>query len=131
MVMVMMMFMLVLMMMFMVMVVRMVMSVLMFVLMVLATPVLVVIGMSLPMTMFMAAARRIHIMRMSVLFLIRQDHIEITGINAAFLRPSDFYLVALYLKAVQCLFQYLRVCSQVQKRSHGHVSADSGIAFQI
>ena len=97
-VMVMMMFMLVLMMMFMVMVVRMVMSVLMFVLMVLATPVLVVIGMSLPMTMFMAAARRIHIMRMSVLFLIRQNHIKIAGINTTLAASADFYLITIHMQ---------------------------------
>ena len=63
--------------------------------------------------------------------LILQMHVKIIGIDAAFFLSSKMQMVPIHMKAFQRLFQALPAGTQIQKRPHSHIAADSGITFQI
>ena len=64
------------------------------------------------------------VMMMLMLFIF-QMHIKIICLDAAFLRRSKMQMIAVYSQTCQCIFQYLSVCSQIKKRSYGHITAYS------
>ena len=71
------------------------------------------------------------LMRMFMTFFLFQNHIKITGIDPAFLRPSDRYFIPVQRQSLQRLPEDLLSGSQIQERAHGHISADAGVTFQI
>ena len=72
----------------------------------------------------------LHIMIVSI-YLSIQDYIKVACIDSRFLNTADFGLKALHRQACKYPLQHLLVSSKVQKSCHCHISADSGIAFQI
>ena len=64
--------------------------------------------------------------------VLGQLYQKITDIQAGFFHSADMYLVRfLYGKRPQGLPQRLLICSQVQKRRHGHIAADAAGALKI
>ena len=62
---------------------------------------------------------------MILMFFILQMHVKIIGLDTAFLRCSKMQMIAVYTQTCKGIFQYLSVCSQVKKRSYGHITANS------
>ena len=81
--------------------------------------IVVMISMIVSMLVIMVMA-----MLMYMLFIF-QMHIKIICLDAAFLRRSKMQMIAVYSQTCQCIFQYLSVCSQIKKRSYGHITAYS------
>ena len=69
---------------------------------------------------------------MIVVFMCRvQNDIEVTGADTGFVNLFDFNGIAGQREAFQCLRQYFFTCTQIKQGSNCHVTADSGITFQI
>ena len=85
--------------------------------------------MSMEVCMFMPM-QIFHIMIM-VLMLRIQDDMKITHIQSGLFYAGNGSLKAFCRKALQRMLQYLPIRSQIQKRRHRHISADSAVAFQI
>ena len=91
----------------------------MLVIVVMISMIVVMISMIVSMLVIMVMA-----MLMYMLFIF-QMHIKIICLDAAFLRRSKMQMIAVYSQTCQCIFQYLSVCSQIKKRSYGHITAYS------
>ena len=71
-----------------------------------------------------------HVMIMILVFMIQQ-HIEINRRNPALLHLRNLNVKALRRDRLQHLLQLLLVCPKIQQCTRQHISADSGITFQI
>ena len=71
-----------------------------------------------------------HVMIM-ILVLMIQQHIEINRRNPALLHLRNLNVKALRRDRLQHLLQLLLVCPKIQQCTRQHISADSGITFQI
>ena len=71
-----------------------------------------------------------HVMIM-VLVLMIQQHIEINRRNPALLHLRNLNVKALRRDRFQHLLQLLLICTKIQQCTCQHISADSGITFQI
>ena len=71
------------------------------------------------------------VMQRLLSFFLLQNHIKITSIDPAFLRPSDRYLIAFEGQSPQSFPEGLLSRSQIQERAHCHIPADAGVTFQI
>ena len=71
-----------------------------------------------------------HIMVMIFMGCIQND-IEITARNAGFLDAGDLHHETVRGDGIQCAFQRLRVCTEVDHRCNEHISADAGGSFKV
>ena len=71
-----------------------------------------------------------HVMIMILVFMIQQ-HIEINRRNPALLHLRNLNVKALRRDRFQHLLQLLLICTKIQQCTRQHISADSGITFQI
>ena len=60
-----------------------------------------------------------------------QMHVKIKRIQPALLRPSKVQMISSDAQTFQRALQLPAVRAQIKERAHGHVAADSRIAFQI
>ena len=60
-----------------------------------------------------------------------QDHIKAACLDAAFHPAADLNAVSVHAEAFQACQQFFPAGSQIQERSHRHISADAGVTFQI
>jgi hypothetical protein len=71
-----------------------------------------------------------HIVIMILMGLI-QHHIKITHVKSRFLHPADHRMKSVHRKTLKRPFKRLLIRSQIQKRRHRHIAADSALTFQI
>ena len=72
----------------------------------------------------------IMVMAVPMLFLL-QMYIKIVGINTAFQFSPKMEMVPSHAKTLKRFFQNISAGPQIEKRAHRHITADTGIAFQI
>ena len=82
------------------------------------------------MSMFFLPEKIFHVMIMILMCLV-QNHLKIADIKSGLLHTADLHTKSRHRNRIQYTFQYLFICSEIQKCSHHHISTDSGIAFQI
>ena len=71
-----------------------------------------------------------HIM-VVVLMSFIQHHMKIAHIKTGLFHPADYGPITAYGKTPKSPLQHLLICPQIQKRCHGHVSADPAGTLQI
>ena len=86
---------------------------------------------SMHMLMFVNVCFPVMLMRVFMPFFLLQNHIKITGIDPAFFRPSDPDLIPFERQCLQRFPEGLLSGAKIQKRTHSHITADTGITFQI
>ena len=112
--------------------VRMVRIMAMFIIVITVTMVMVVM-MLVAMTMIvvipvvMMVLVRMVVMMLMVMHVgaLVQDHVKVAGVDAALERSADLDLISIHMEACQRILQHLPVRPQIQKRSYGHITADS------
>ena len=90
-------------------------------------------GVSIPVLMDMGMPVMV-LMRMRMVMLmpiLLQMHIKIIRIQSTYIFPPKVQMISAYPQAFKGMFQHMPVRSQVQKRTNGHIPADSRITFQI
>jgi len=107
----------------------MVMVVVMIVVVVIVVMMVIIVVMVVMIMVVMAVAMKpFHIVVMVLLF---KDDIEVAGIDTGLYDTADTYAETVKWKACKSLLKLVRVDTEVKKGCYGHVTADSGITFQI
>ena len=108
-----------------------VMVVIMIVIVVMVVAVFVIVVMIVIVVMVVAVfVIMIMVMAVPMLFLL-QMYIKIVGINTAFQFSPKMEMVPSHAKTLKRFFQNISAGPQIEKRAHRHITADTGIAFQI
>ena len=64
-------------------------------------------------------------------FLLRQYHVKITGIDSTFLSPSNLNLISVHRKLPQLPAEHLLPGAQIQEGADRHITADAGKTLQV
>ena len=89
------------------------------------TVIMVVLFMTVIMAvLFMVRMKISHVMVMILMSLIQHD-IKIARIQSRLFHSADHNIGSFQMKAVQRFHQHILIRSQIQKRSDGHIAADS------
>ena len=60
-----------------------------------------------------------------------QNDIEVTGADAGFINIFNFDRIAGQRETFKRLHQYFPVCTKIEQGGYRHITADSGITFQV
>ena len=63
--------------------------------------------------------------------ILLQMDVKVVSVNSAFQLSSEVEMIPADAHTLQCPLQPGAVGSQIEEGSYGHISADSGIAFQV
>ncbi len=73
----------------------------------------------------------VEVLHVMVVVVLIQNHIEIAGTQPGLEYLRDYDLITIQRKTGQPFLKNPAVSTEVQKSTDGHVTADTGIAFQI
>ena len=107
--------------------------VLMFMAMLMFVAVLVLMAMLMfvAVLVLMAVLMFVAMLMMMVMRRFIKDDVKIAGVDAVFLDAADGQLIARQIHAGKSVEQHLLIGAEVEQCSDGHISADTGVTFQI
>ena len=101
------------------------------VLMFVAMLVFVAMLMFMAVLMLMAVLVFMAVLMMMVMRRFIEDDVKIAGVDTVFLDAADGQLIARQIHAGKSVEQHLLIGAEVEQCSDGHISADTGVTFQI
>lgn len=66
-----------------------------------------------------------------VVVVVIEDHVKVTGVEAALVHSADGDAVAFQGKAGQRRLKHLLIGAEIEQSRDGHIAADAGITFEI